>query len=120
MGRRGEQAPTRCSRAPDAHTCGLTAKLHVVRLPALRQPHPLYQKMQARHKAENASSLYSQSGELQVALEKQLWEDLELILVQAPERGKEKEHEEMSKDMTLDQGHSQTPSINPSAGLTGV
>lgn len=65
--------------------------------------------MQARHKAEHASSLYSQSGELQVALEKQLWEDLELILVQAPERGKEKEHEEMSKDMTLDQGTHRLP-----------
>lgn len=44
-----------------------------------------------------ASPLYSQSGELQVALEKQFWEDLELIFVQAPERGREKENEEMSR-----------------------
>ena len=65
--------------------------------PTLRQPHPLHQQIQARHKAEKASPLYSQSGELQVALEKQFWEDLELILVQAPERGKEKENEEMSR-----------------------
>lgn len=80
--------PTRADSLPRSTWSGL---------PALRQPHPLHQQMQARPKAEKASSLYSQSGELQVALEKQLWEDLQLILVQAPERGKEKENEEMSR-----------------------
>ena len=57
--------PTRADSLPRSTWSGL---------PALRQPHPLHQQMQARPKAEKVSSLYSQSGELQVALEKQLRE----------------------------------------------
>lgn len=38
---------------------------------------------EARHQGENTVQLYSQSGELRRALEKQFWKDLELILVQA-------------------------------------
>ena len=107
----GLRMPTRADSLPRSTWSGL---------PALRQPHPLHQQMQARPKAEKVSSLYSQSGELQVALEKQLWEDLQLILVQASERGKEKENEEMSRGQeTGSRVVTDPPSINPSTGLKG-
>ena len=53
-------------------------------------------------------------------MEKQLWEDLQLILVQASERGKEKENEEMSRGQeTGSRVVTDPPSINPSTGLKG-
>lgn len=56
---------------------------------ALHKPHPPRHQSQARHKVENTRQLYSQSGELRRALEKQFWKDLELILVQAPKEERE-------------------------------
>lgn len=64
----------------------------------------------------NTTPFYSQSGELRVALEKQFREDLEFILVQAPEGGKKNEkmsrgHETGSRVFT------DTPSANRSTGI---
>lgn len=86
--------------------------LHGIRLHSRRQSQYPYHQSQAGRQVENMIQVYSQSGELRRALEKQFWEDLELILVQAPTD--EEKNEKMSGDSKLDQVYSQIPlrSIN--------
>lgn len=64
---------------------------HSLRLHTQRQPRSPHDQSQARHHAENTMQLYSQSGELRRALEKQFWKDLQLILVQTPKTEEKKE-----------------------------